>query len=186
MTSTLVEQSCINQGCSAVLIKISNLPVNFSDISPISGFDNYLTSLEHQTKTREAFVPSHVPGFCGPHLNLNLHGDVERPWINVTQYFDTSPPNTDLLTDLPVIFTGKIDGQPWRAANENAVRYDMRFAGPGSFFGTPEAAGGLLRCGGVQQPVQLIGPGLVTEYLPVATEVNATEAVRVGRVNLDF
>ena len=44
-------------------------------------------------------------------------------------------------------------------------------------------SGGLLHYGGAQQVIQLIGPGLAMEYLLGATEVNATEAARVGWVN---
>jgi enoyl-CoA hydratase/carnithine racemase len=60
---------------------------------------------------------------------------------------------------------------------------DMRFAGPEAQFGAPEAGVGLIHVGGMQQLVRLIGPGLTSEYMMSAAQVNSTEAARIGWVN---
>lgn len=181
--SSLLKQSCINEDCSAVRITIHNPPVNLFDINLISDFDNYLSSLKNQTKTKVVVFSSDVPGFFAGHLDLNLLSNTTRPGINASEYVDKYLSNIDLLLDLPVVFIGEINGRTWGAGNENAVRYDMRFAGPDAVFGAPEAAAGLIHVGGAQQLVQLVGPALATEYLLASTEVNATEAARVGWVN---
>ncbi|KAK4500854.1 hypothetical protein PRZ48_009046 [Zasmidium cellare] len=170
-STDLLKQSCINEACSAVRLTIHNPPVNLFDINLITSLDTYLNSLKNQTQTKVVVVSSDVPGFFGAHLDLNLLSNVTRPGINASQYVDTYSSNIDLLLDLPVIFIGEINGRTWGAGNENAVRYDMRFAGPDAIFGAPEAAGGLLHYGETRQLVQLIGPGLATEFLLGATEI---------------
>lgn len=182
-TSSLLKQSCISEDCSAVRITIDNPPFNLFDINLISEFDKYLSSLNNQTKIKVVVFSSDVPGFFAGHLDLNFLSNTIRPGINASEYVDKYLFNIERLLDLPVVFIGEINGRTWEAGNENAVRYDMRFAGPDAVFGAPEAAAGLIHVGGAQQLVQLVGPALATEYLLASTEVNATEAARTGWVN---
>jgi enoyl-CoA hydratase/carnithine racemase len=148
---TTLEQSCINEDCSAVRVSIHNPPVNLFDINVIADFDTYLNSLQHQDKTKVVVISSDLPGYFAAHLDLNLLSNVPRPGINASDYINKYISNIEQLMNLPVVFIGEINGRTWGAGNENAMRYDIRFAGPEAIFGAPEAAGGLLHFGGAQQ-----------------------------------
>jgi enoyl-CoA hydratase/carnithine racemase len=181
-----LRQSCINHVCTAKRITISNSPVNLFDANLIPEFHSFLKSLHNQTSTKVVVLSSDNPDFFADHLDLNLLNTDPPAGVNAADisalYFDS----LSLITSIPVVFIAEINGRAFGAGDEVALRTDLRFAGPKAVFGAPEAAGGLLHVGGLQQLVRLIGPSLTMEYLLSSAEVPAREAERVGWVNKSF
>jgi enoyl-CoA hydratase/carnithine racemase len=181
-----LKQSCINNACTAKRITISNPPVNLFNADLIPELHSFLVSLQNQTATKVVVLSSDNPDFFADHLDLNLLSSEPPAGINATEiaalYFDS----LSLLSSIPIVIIAEINGRTFGAGDEVALHADLRFAGPDAIFGAPEAAGGLLHVGGLQQLVRLIGPGLAMEFLLSSAEVPAEEAERVGWVNKAF
>ncbi|KAK3075656.1 hypothetical protein LTR53_000804 [Teratosphaeriaceae sp. CCFEE 6253] len=178
-----IHQSCINHGCSALRLTISNPPVNLRDTNVINEFASFLEGLNRQNKTKVVVISSDVAGFYVSQIDLNIITPNALPGVNSTEVLKTYYANLNTISTIPVIFIGEVNGRAWGAGDEHLVRMDMRFAGPDAQFGAPEAAVGLIHVGGMQQLVDLIGPGRAAEYMLSAAQVKAEEAARVGWVN---
>ncbi|KAK5724564.1 hypothetical protein LTR15_004610 [Elasticomyces elasticus] len=175
--------TCINKDCSALRLTLSNPPVNLWDANVISEFGNFLESLDGQNKIKVVVLASDVPAFYIAQIDLNIITPGALPGVNATEVLEQYYSNLNKLSAIPVIFIGEVNGRAWGAGDEHLMRMDMRFAGPQAVFGAPEAAVGLIHVGGMQQLVDLIGPGRASEYMLSAAQVGAEEAARVGWVN---
>ncbi|KAK5679776.1 hypothetical protein LTS10_007724 [Elasticomyces elasticus] len=178
-----LHHSCINKDCSALRLTASNPPVNLWDANVISEFGDFLESLDGQNKTKVVVLASDVPAFYIAQIDLNIITPGALPGVNATEVLEQYYANLNKLSTIPVIFIGEVNGRAWGAGDEHLMRMDMRFAGPQAVFGAPEAAVGLIHVGGMQQLVDLIGPGRASEYMLSAAQVGAEEAARVGWVN---
>ncbi|CAG8980719.1 hypothetical protein HYALB_00012125 [Hymenoscyphus albidus] len=154
-----------NQDCTATRLTISNPPINLWTAQLIYEFNTYLLSLNntHASTPKIIVISSDLPDFYISHLDLHLLSAAHpvAPPINAKDALNTYFENLTLLQSLPVIFVAEINGRTWGAGDEHLMQMDMRFAGPGAFFGAPEAALGVFH-------------------------VNATEAARVGWVHFAF
>ena len=182
-SSSLLRRTCINEDCTAIRVAINNPPINLWDVNVIHQLNTFLHGLSNDNHTKIVVVSSAVPGFFGAQIDLNLITPNIPQGVNVTEVFDQYYENLGLIQQLPFIFIAEVDGRAWGAGDEHLLRMDMRFAGPDAQFGAPEAAVGLIHVGGMQQLVRLISPGLTSEYMLSAAQVNATEAARIGWVN---
>ena len=182
-SSSLLRRTCINEDCTAIRVAINNPPINLWDVNVIHQLNTFLHGLSNDNHTKIVVVSSAVPGFFGAQIDLNLITPNIPQGVNVTEVFDQYYENLGLIQQLPFIFIAEVDGRAWGAGDEHLLRMDMRFAGPDAQFGAPEAAVGLIHVGGTQQLVRLISPGLTSEYMLSAAQVNATEAARIGWVN---
>ncbi|KAK4629068.1 putative enoyl-CoA hydratase 2, mitochondrial [Fulvia fulva] len=178
----LLQRSCINKDCSALRVSFDNPPINLFNAPSISEINAFLTSLRGtNTSTKVVVFSSSVPGFFGSHLDLHLlDGSTNSSAINSTAVLDQYYDNIELLVSLPTIFIAEVNGRTWGCGDEHLLRMDMRFAGPDAQFSAPEASLGVLHVGGLQQLVQLVGPGLAAEYMLSSAQVDAQEAARIG------
>ncbi|KAH8806091.1 ClpP/crotonase-like domain-containing protein [Xylogone sp. PMI_703] len=165
---------------------INHPPVNLYDSVFITDFHKFLLSLNNTVPSpKVVVVASTLPGFFVSNLDLRLASTKYPvpPQVNSSAVLDTYFDVLNLLSTLPQVFIGEVDGNAYGAGNELLMHMDMRFAGPHASLGAPEIGAGLIHQGGIQTLSKLIGTGLTSEYMLSGLPISGAKAAAVGWVN---
>ena len=171
---------------------LNHPPLNVCDATFLADLEAFLESLQvtHLPPPKVVIISSAVAGSFMYHIDLHIlstrqpvNGDPLQSLAALAQYNNIM----GMLNSLPVIFIGEVSGAAFGAGNEFLVQMDMRFASTGAKFGSQEASLGIFPAGGATPYLtRLVGPGIASEYLLSAQDVDSDTAAELGWVNRVF
>ena len=89
-----------------------------------------------------------------------------------------------MIENFPLPVIAAVNGFALGGGNELAMSCDIRICSENATFGQPEVGLGITPgFGGTQRLARLVGPGMAKQMLYAATNIDAAEALRIGRVN---
>lgn len=174
---------------SVLRATVNNPPINIYDNKLSADLFSLVNSLENQTDIKVVILASANPDFWIAHYDIHLLSAQRPPPppINATEVGAQLFATFNSIATLPVIFIAEIDGRATGAADELALRFDIRYAGPGTQLSQIEVGCNLLPgAGGLQYLVRLIGRARALEYILSGRSVDAETAAAIGWVNRAF
>ena len=174
---------------SVLRATINNPPINIYDNKLSIDLYSLVDSLKNQTDIKVVILASANPDFWIAHYDIHLLNAQNQPPppVNATEVGTRLLSTGDIIATLPVIFIAEIDSRVTGAGNEIALRFDIRYAGPGARLSQFEVGFNLLPgAGGLQYLVKLIGRARALEYILSGRSVDAETAAAIGWVNQAF
>ncbi|MCJ1267395.1 hypothetical protein MMC22_007280 [Lobaria immixta] len=174
---------------SVLRATISNPPINVYDNKLSVDLFSLVNSLKNQTEIKVVILASANPDFWIAHYDIHLINaqDPPPPPVNMTEVGTRLLSTAYSIATLPVIFIAEIDGRVTGAGDELALRFDIRYAGPGARLSQFEVGFNILPgAGGLQYLVKLIGRARALEYILSGRSVDAETAASIGWVNQAF
>lgn len=174
---------------SVLRATVNSPPINLYDNKLFLDLFSLVNALKNQIEIKVFILASANPGFWISQYDIHLLSaqDPPSPPVNATEVGARFLSTVISIATLPVIFIAESDGRVDGAGNEIALRFDIRYAGPGAQFFQPEVGLGILPAtGALQFLVKLIGRGRALEYLLSGRSVDAKTAADIGWVNRAF
>lgn len=172
---------------SVLRATIDNPPINLYDDKLATDLFSLVNSLQNQTDIKVVILASANPEFWIAHYDINLLNLHPPSTINPTEFGARLLSTGYSIATLPVIFIAELDGRLTGAADELALRADIRYAGPGARLSQFEVGFNLLPgAGGLQYLVKLVGRARALEYILSGRSVDAETAAAIGWVNQAF
>lgn len=174
---------------SVLRATVHNPPINIYDEKLSVDLLSLVNSLKNQTDIKVVILASANPDFWIAHYDLHLLSAQQPPPppVNATEVGAVFLSTASSIANLPVIFIAEIDGRATGAADELALYFDIRYAGPGTHLSQIEVGCNLLPgAGGLQYLVKLIGRARALEYILSGRSVDAETAAAIGWVNRAF
>lgn len=174
---------------SVLRATVNNPPINVFDDKLSTDLFALIDSLKTHPEIKVVIIASANPNFWITHFDLRLFSRTQNPplLVNTTEVRNRIISIDNSLATLPVIFIAEINGRVTGAGGESAVRFDIRYAGPGARLSQFEVGfNALPGAGGLQYLVKLIGRARALEYLLSGRTVDAPTAAAIGWVNRAF
>ncbi|MCJ1267126.1 hypothetical protein MMC22_007011 [Lobaria immixta] len=119
---------------SVLRATVNNPPINIYDEKLSVDLLSLVNSLKNQTDIKVVILASANPDFWIAHYDLHLLSAQRPPPppVNATAVGAVFLSTASSIATLPAIFIAEIDGRATGAADELALYFDIRYAGPGT------------------------------------------------------